>query len=414
MICHIEDATHLMGLILHANNSNGYINIIKDKIRKNPKIINSKNYERQTPLMMACLNNCEISSAKILKFLLKQPYVKINSVDQYGETALMIACHGNGRVCKKRIIDLLLGRDDLDINITNRIGWTALMLSCSSTGSNVEIVKSLLCHPKIDLNIQEHTNKYTALMISCDYYRRHKCIDIVRVLLNHPKTNVNIHGRNKYSALTLACQYALFSKESTCLELTELILSHLDVEINKKFIVRTNKRIIGIFHYLCSIANRIIFDDLARGFLSENDTCVFLGTRSKCHAYETLTKILGLFFRHKNFNVEDLEYSDFQVIFSFYYKTRDEKNTALDTLLEIMFYRDIKKDILRLIIKNYSCSWELLLSHILCPVNLDYGLISTTLENCDQKEKILYYFDLHINTKKTVSRDIINRCRKLL
>ena len=74
----------------------------------------------------------------------------------------------------------------LDINIQDNEKDTALHKACKK--NKIELIKLLLAHPDIDVNItNENENKNTALYHACNRNN----IKIVKLLLEHPKIKLN-------------------------------------------------------------------------------------------------------------------------------------------------------------------------------------------------------------------------------
>jgi hypothetical protein len=79
--------------------------------------------------------------------------------------------------CDKPLLDILI-QAGADINAKNDFGWTALMSISSSKGArSIELAKTLINSPGIDINIQDKDGK-TALMHAC-FWGNHELVKIL-------------------------------------------------------------------------------------------------------------------------------------------------------------------------------------------------------------------------------------------
>lgn len=130
-------------------------------------LINRYDLWGRTPLHIAVLKK----NLRIARKLLSAG-ARVDLCDQDGRTVLHSAAEG-GDVA---IVDFLLRIPHIPINQQDRFGLTALHLACMFNNSDVEIVRSLLTHPEIQVNIFDYqrsdssescTCKCTALDYAC-------------------------------------------------------------------------------------------------------------------------------------------------------------------------------------------------------------------------------------------------------
>ena len=118
-------------------------------------------------------------------------------VNSVYEDALMVSCwEGRTDIVKA----LLEAFPEIDVNkIRDENGNRPLHDACD--GEYIDVVKALLAHGNIDVNIQ-NTWKQTPLQRACFFGD----IEPVKALLTHPKIDPNIQdGKNKI-ALDIACE----------------------------------------------------------------------------------------------------------------------------------------------------------------------------------------------------------------
>ena len=157
--------------------------------------INCRDIFGQTPLIIAC----KLKLEEVVRFLLRHPSVDVNIADDEGDTALHIAC-GKGH---EAIVSLLLSHKDIQVNKGNG-KETPLMEACFYRHHGV--VKLLLAREDVNVNAQD-ADENTALMIMIIGNKYDK--EILRSLLDHKDMNINLTiGSAKYgyeNALTNAC-----------------------------------------------------------------------------------------------------------------------------------------------------------------------------------------------------------------
>jgi len=99
-----------------------------------------------TLLIWAIIRNRE----KIVEYLLTNPNIKVNqkSLTNVDNVALHSVC-GSGNI---PILKLLLGHKDIDVNIRDNHGWTVLHFACGNSNC-FEFVKELLLDARVGILI---------------------------------------------------------------------------------------------------------------------------------------------------------------------------------------------------------------------------------------------------------------------
>ena len=161
------------------------IEIVKYLVEKGANV-NAKNYNRSTPLIIACYEN----DIEIVKYLVEKG-ADVNTKDINGVTPLLIACERNDINIVKHLVE-----NGANVNEKNRFEITPLITACQK--NDIEIVKYLV---EKGANVNEETkNQDTPLMIALN----RKNIKIVKYLV---EKGANVNEKNKYemTPLTIAC-----------------------------------------------------------------------------------------------------------------------------------------------------------------------------------------------------------------
>lgn len=98
-------------------------------------------------------------------------------------------------------VKLLLESGVSDINAQNEEGWNALQAALFS--NNIEIIKLLLSHPDIDINVSRDGEP--ALFLACQPDGEPANLEIVDMFLNNPKVNVNFQNEKGNTILIELC-----------------------------------------------------------------------------------------------------------------------------------------------------------------------------------------------------------------
>ena len=154
--------------------------------------VNHKDCDGETPLIYAC----KTEQVSIVGCLLRCPAIDLNIKSRRNSSALIEACcyHSN-----YHILNLLLQCPQLNVNQVCQHGFTALMMVVTEGYRSPTIVKQLLQHPAIAVNMQ-NTLGETALLIAC----KRQDTTIIKLLLHHPDTRIDIADFQGRTPLWLA------------------------------------------------------------------------------------------------------------------------------------------------------------------------------------------------------------------
>ena len=117
-----------------------------------------------------------------------------NEVDGEGRNALHIAAM---KGCRPPLFQRVVARIH-DVNTVHHGGWTALIWAAAY--NQLDVVMSLMNHPRIDWNVQSRTNNSTAL--HCAVFNNHPAI--VSQLLSDDKMDASLKDNSNNTALKLA------------------------------------------------------------------------------------------------------------------------------------------------------------------------------------------------------------------
>ena len=119
---------------------------------------------------------------------------------------LMFACRYSNIISSNKIVKILLEHPNVDVNLQDKEGWTALMMASNSNiNSTRETIKILLEHPNIDINLQNRNGMSALMMAShCSYTYNDPTEKTLKMLLEHPNINVNLQDRYCYTSFKYA------------------------------------------------------------------------------------------------------------------------------------------------------------------------------------------------------------------
>eukprot|EP00398_MALV-I-01_sp_L67-1_P000434 gene434-445_t len=188
-----------------------------------------------TPLILASYHG----NTGVVQALLACRRIEINKANKLGHTAMHVACdHG-----QLDIIRLLLRQEEFDINekrerttyhSTGSIEPVLWYVVHEFENRRTEVLRLLLDHPKTDVNIQSSSSwgGTTALMASCQCAKP----DIVRMLLEHPDIKLDITDEENKTALMIASKnqnyYYYPDKKQGAKECLQLLMDHPDTDVN--------------------------------------------------------------------------------------------------------------------------------------------------------------------------------------
>lgn len=206
---------------------------VKDKID-----VNIRDSEGDTALMLAIDHFEDAENYEdIAELLLNHKDIDVNIQNNDGDTALMSAMARG----EKRIVELLLNHPNIDVNNKNNVDATTALETGTIFGRQ-ETVKLLLNHEDINVNIRDDKGM-TALICATAYYdididklRQQGCPwikdkaemslgkqEIVKLLLDHEDIDVNIQDEKGKTAL-------MYAAEHNHKEIVELLLNHPNVK----------------------------------------------------------------------------------------------------------------------------------------------------------------------------------------
>ncbi len=158
-------------------------------LKKQSTLINVRNSDQMTPLMIAIHQK----NIKIVKALLNLPHLSINAKDAANQTALMHATLAG----HEPIITALLNHPNININAVDNLKKTALMHA--ATNGKTHIVSQLLQHDHSAINYQDKYGN-TALILAISK----KNTRTVAAILNETSVNVMLENKIGFNALTYA------------------------------------------------------------------------------------------------------------------------------------------------------------------------------------------------------------------
>ena len=231
----------------------------------------------------------------------------------------------------------------------------------SNTESNIETVKLSLEHPNININIHNNNGR-TALMLACGVSNTDSSMETVKLLLEDPNIDVNKQDKEGYTALMTICRFCDICSDTGAIE---LLLKDPNMDVNKQ----DNK------------GNTALMIAL-----------IALKSCSRDREWE-LAKIIVDIFMDSKINI--------------YSKNLEEKS-IIDLIpiskefIEIIYNNRIwvNNSNLKRIIAMDSIDIELLIPQIFNPFNFDYEILIEILKKHKNRNKIIYYCNLHTNIKK--------------
>ena len=186
-------------------------------------------YELQEPLLSVESENDK--HAATIRRILDTPGIQLNSrmcAWTHGEkivTALHIACFED--IHSHVGAQLLLSDERCDVNVQDRpYGYTALMEAAQHVKSDGDmhhqIMRMLLNHPRIDVNVQ-WPNENGAIRIACNSDIQTALV--AQMLQNDERCDVNLRDAQYNTALMIAAQN-IKSDSDTHFQIVRLLLNH--------------------------------------------------------------------------------------------------------------------------------------------------------------------------------------------
>jgi ankyrin repeat protein len=150
---------------------------------------------------------------------LLQAGANVNAKDSNGDTALHCASV-YGRV---EVVRELLQHNKVDVNLRRIYDGSTVLLIASQNG-HLEIVRELLQNNKVDVNRQRTYDGATALCIASENGH----VDVVRQLLQHDKVDVNLQRQDGATVLYVASQLGR-------VEVVRELLDHSEIDVNVQY-----------------------------------------------------------------------------------------------------------------------------------------------------------------------------------
>lgn len=166
-----------------------------------------------TPLFLCA----KLGRTQMVALLLKTPEIDVNLVTTSEEiTPLQIAIENE----QVPVVELLLQHTSIDVNKKTKFNSTPLCTAIIK--KNYQITELLLKQLDIKVNNYATMNSLTPLYLAIESCN----IEIVKLLLGHPKINVNKLSGFHILPLHLAVK-------NNYIDIVKLLLAHRDIEINK-------------------------------------------------------------------------------------------------------------------------------------------------------------------------------------
>jgi ankyrin repeat protein len=143
---------------------------------------------------------------------------------------LMFSCEYSKIYSSDKIVKMLLEHPNIDVNMMNYLGLSALTLVSMylNMNSTYETLRMLLDHPDINVNLKNRTG-HSALMILL----RNNDELAIRMLLRHPDIDINLQNYEGSSALILASSDASLGSTIESSERTiKILLEHPNIDVN--------------------------------------------------------------------------------------------------------------------------------------------------------------------------------------
>ena len=228
----------------------GHTNLVKFFLQNNLISVNKvdKKENRVSALFYACDNGHSASVRELLSF----PGIDLNVHHaKDGSTALHVITEHEDT----EILELLVSHANININSVEDEGRTALIISASI--GNVDLMKKILLHPDVDVNLLTYFDRTTALYAAVS----NKKIEAVQHLLSQPQTNVN-KGMSSPLGVSVGKRYTSIVKSIIRCPKTEI----------------RNAKWHGIL--VTDYANQKRFNDIS--YLLQNQDLLLVGAKTCC------------------------------------------------------------------------------------------------------------------------------------
>ena len=187
------------------------LNQFSDLVSDDQVDINYVDAKGLSPLLALCLQHKKASLLHCIVLMLKRQDLNINwrhGANVGGSTgcfnALAMVCRYYPETNLFEIVQLLLDRG-AQPDVTDRNGNNALIAICANYKHEdlMEIVQLLLKTKKIDLNVTNSSEKWTALFALCYNYKGDNLLDVIKLLVENG-ADVNIKDKLGWNCLLAA------------------------------------------------------------------------------------------------------------------------------------------------------------------------------------------------------------------
>ena len=178
----------------------GNVDILSEQLKLNPGLINFRNEQGKTLLMLTVTH----SRLPCLELLLRQKGIMPDLASKNGMTPMMLAALLGYLDCLK----VLLAYGNVDINKRDRLNCTAL--TCAAKNGHKHCLRLLLAQKGIQVNLQQQDDGFTAIMLAA----RNGHAECLEALLAYKGTKHEITDIYGWTPLMSAAWYG----HANCLE----------------------------------------------------------------------------------------------------------------------------------------------------------------------------------------------------
>jgi ankyrin repeat protein len=225
--------TSLLIIIYNFYSDNSYKLLIFLKINKSIRksiidVYDPNKYDRygRTPLSIVCNKDILNKNYNNFKLLLSLPKINVNRIVDFNKTILIKLCNNKNKSSLIKL-KLLLKHKKLDINykLKNKYKTNGLSALINASYFKINILKELLKHPNINVNISFKSNSALHFAIY------HNCINNAKLLLNNPNININKKGLKGNTPLHAAIIKSKYNNSFTTI--VSRLLNINNIKINQ-------------------------------------------------------------------------------------------------------------------------------------------------------------------------------------
>lgn len=173
---------------LHITVQNRQINVIRWLLQFKETNVNIFNKHQFSPLMLACKYATE-DNMEMVNMISQHPTADVNKINSHKDSALSILFHESDINNQQLIKFINNTKCDINIPFPNLNSNILIDLCCASNLIDIlDIFDVVVNHSKLNINYCGYGN-FTALMVAC---RNPNGEILVKKLLKHPKIDINI------------------------------------------------------------------------------------------------------------------------------------------------------------------------------------------------------------------------------